>query len=134
MIVDDEPFNIDSLKFCLQCATINKPDFKFKSRIDTACNGIQAVEMVKQRYKEGLNYKFIMMDCNMPKMDGYVASKIIREFIAEINAEQPYIVAISGHVEQKYRDRSKNAGMNSLVSKPAKVPDIAEIVKDIDFG
>lgn len=71
MIVDDEPFNIDSLKICLQCATADRPNFNFKGRIDTASNGLNAVELLKKKYKDGYSYKFIMMDCNMPKMDGY---------------------------------------------------------------
>lgn len=134
LIVDDEPFNIDSLKICLQCATVDVPNFNFKERIDTAYNGLNALEVVKKRYQEGYNFKFIMMDCNMPKMDGYEATKQIRKFISEIQMDQPIIVAISGHVEEKYIDRAKKAGMNTLVPKPAKVEDIRDIVKDITFG
>jgi len=53
LIVDDEPFNIDSLKICLQCAAAEVPNFNFKGRVDSASNGVNAVEMVKKKYKEG---------------------------------------------------------------------------------
>ena len=71
MIVDDEPFNIDALRITLQCATSDRPNFNFKGRVDNASNGIKAVEIVKKKYKEGMKYSLILMDCNMPKMDGY---------------------------------------------------------------
>ena len=40
MIVDDEPFNLDSLKIVLQCATIQVQNFSFKNRVDLATNGL----------------------------------------------------------------------------------------------
>ena len=43
MIVDDEPYNIDALKVIVQCASFDKPDFKFKQRLDTAFNGYDAL-------------------------------------------------------------------------------------------
>ena len=67
----------------------------------------------------------------MPKMDGYQATKHIREFIDDIKMEQPVIVAISGHVEEKYINRALKAGMNSLIAKPAKVGDVKEVIQDI---
>jgi CheY-like chemotaxis protein len=133
LIVDDEPFNIDALRITLQCATAEVANFNFKNRVDTASNGLKAVEMVKQRYSEGMCFKFIMMDCNMPKMDGYEATRKIREHIQELGKEQPVIVAISGHVEEKYYQRAIDAGMNALVSKPAVVEDIRQHVKGIIF-
>ena len=39
----------------------------------------------------------------MPKMDGYEATQKIRQQINDLNKEQPYIIAISGHVEEDYR-------------------------------
>lgn len=50
MIVDDEPFNLDALKIILQCATADLPSFNFKNRVDTASNGIRAVEAFKKAY------------------------------------------------------------------------------------
>lgn len=131
LIVDDEPFNIDALRITLQCATAEIANFNFKNRVDTAANGLKAVEIVKQRYSEGMCFKFIMMDCNMPKMDGYEAARKIREHVKEIGKEQPVIVAISGHVEEKYLQRAVDAGMNTLVAKPAVVEDIRQQVKGI---
>ena len=103
LIVDDDPHNVDALKIGLQCATADIAQFQFKERLDTASNGLEALELIKNNYKQGYTYKLILMDCNMPKMDGYESTRKIRQFIADNEQNQPYIVAISGHVEEHYR-------------------------------
>ena len=45
--------------------------------------------------------------------------------------EQPYIIALTGHIEQKYRDRAIDAGMNTVVSKPAKMQDLQLAIKSV---
>jgi CheY-like chemotaxis protein len=90
--------------------------------------------LLKKNYQDGFSYKLILMDCNMPKMDGYVATDLIRKFIADAGMAQPYIVAISGHVEEKYVQRALAAGMNSLISKPAKVEDVREATQNVVFS
>jgi len=66
LIVDDEPFNVDGVSCMLQCFTQRMKHFIFKERVDVACNGIQAVEQVKQTFDAGHRYALILMDCNMP--------------------------------------------------------------------
>jgi hypothetical protein len=46
MIVDDEPYNVDSLKIIVQCATFDRPNIDLKNRLDTACNGVDALKMI----------------------------------------------------------------------------------------
>lgn len=125
LIVDDEPYNLDAMRIILQCATSEMTNFDFKARVEQATNGMEAVELIKQGYEKEETYILILMDCNMPKLDGYEATKYIREHITNIGKEQPYIIAISGHVEEDYRQRAINAGMNIMIPKPAKLPDIA---------
>ena len=67
----------------------------------------------------------------MPKMDGYTATDLIRKFIKDTGLEQPYIIAISGHVEEKYIQRALQAGMDIMISKPAKVDDVRDATKEI---
>jgi len=58
-----------------------------RSHINVATNGIQALKQVKQHYLTGLKYNLIFMDCNMPQMDGYQATEMIRKFIFDNNFE-----------------------------------------------
>ncbi len=54
----------------------------------------------------------------MPVMDGYTSAKEMREFVVEQGIDHPIIVAVTGHVEEKYIKRSEDAGMNTLLPKP----------------
>ena len=91
-------------------------------------NGEEAVKAVVDDFKKNLflgkhftSYKIILMDCQMPFMDGYEATNKIREFIDEQGASQPIISAVTGHTEQAYIERAMNAGMNQVMSKPVDV-------------
>ena len=67
----------------------------------------------------------------MPHLDGYEATKQIRAYMTAQNRSQPRILGISGHVEEEYKQRAKNAGMDQLISKPARVPDVKEGINGV---
>ena len=54
------------------------------------------------------------MDCNMPVMDGYEASKEIREFIQFKRLPQPVIIAVTGHTGESYIQKAYVNGMNGV--------------------
>ena len=124
MIVDDEPFNVNGIKVLVQCLTASIPGFKLDDQVDTANNGLQACEKFKEKIAKGFTYSMILMDCNMPKMDGYDACKEIKRYAATEGIECPDVVALTGHVEDKYIQRALDAGMSSYVKKPAKLEDL----------
>ena len=75
------------------------------------------MKKIKQAIKDGdpLRYKLIIMDCNMPFMDGYDATKNIRKLWTQqgIQTEkQPTVIAVTGHVEEEYVKKAKTNGMN----------------------
>ena len=60
-------------------------------------------------------------------MDGYDASKQIKRHADQNGQERPFIVALTGHVEDKYIQRALDSGMDSYVKKPAKLEDLKSL-------
>ena len=92
LIVDDQMFNIKLVHNML------KINYKFDmNQIDFALNGEEAVQLVEQdlQKNEKCSYKLILMDCQMPVMDGYTATRKIKDLTS-----QPRIVAVSGHADR----------------------------------
>ncbi len=87
--------------------------------VDMASDGSQAVEKASEN-----RYDIILMDCNMPVMDGYEATRKIREICG---ARTP-IVAVSAHVFAQEIQSCLDAGMNDFLPKPVKKKALAEMV------
>ena len=73
---------------------------------DVAYNGLEAVEAVekdytmnKERGRNYTSYKLILMDCQMPFMDGYEATQRIKNYLFGEGAKQPIVSAVTGHTE-----------------------------------
>jgi two-component system sensor histidine kinase/response regulator len=81
--------------------------------VDIALNGIEAVEAWRQN-----KYDIILMDCNMPEMDGCEATRRIRELEAEQNLRPTQIIAMTGRTMQEDRELCLAAGMNYYTTKP----------------
>ncbi len=79
--------------------------------IDIAQNGEEAVDKFKQN-----RYELILMDIQMPIMDGYEATKLIRELDALIP-----IVALTANAMKEDVEKTRNAGMNAHLNKPIEV-------------
>ena len=106
-------------------------------KMDCAVNGLEAVEMFKKSPNE---YDLIFMDLQMPEMDGYEATRKIREIEIDYNktqieqekAAQPQsvpIVAMTANVFKEDIEKSINAGMNAHIGKPIDVQDFFNILK-----
>jgi two-component system, sensor histidine kinase and response regulator len=80
---------------------------------DIALNGREAVEAWQQN-----KYDIILMDCNMPEMDGYEATRKIRELEAERNLKPTQIIAMTASVMMGDRELCIAAGMNDFTTKP----------------
>ena len=83
--------------------------------VDVAENGQVAVHQVHARQAEGMAYDLVLMDMQMPVMDGVTASRLLRE---TYSAEMLPVVAMTANAMQSDKERCLAAGMNGFVSKP----------------
>ncbi len=81
---------------------------------DVANNGVEALQAMNRKL-----YNCILMDVQMPEMDGMEATRQIREKWRN-PMERPYIVAMTAHALQGYREKCLNAGMDDYVTKPVR--------------
>ncbi len=92
-------------------------------RADVAANGLEALELLRQH-----PYDLILMDVQMPEMDGLEATRVIRrDFPQDI---QPGIVAMTANVMQGDREECLAAGMNDYIGKPFEVRELVEALKN----
>jgi CheY-like chemotaxis protein len=87
-------------------------------RADVASNGIEAVESVERQ-----TYDVLLMDVQMPEMDGLDATRAIRKLK---NLDQPRIVAMTANAMQGDREMCLAAGMDDYISKPIRVLELVE--------
>jgi len=83
--------------------------------VDVADNGQIGVHQVRARHANAQPYDIVLMDMQMPVMDGVTAARLIRE---TYSADRLPIVAMTANAMQADKDRCMAAGMNGFVSKP----------------
>jgi len=94
---------------------------------DVATNGLEALNAFKENA-----YDFILMDCNMPVMDGYKATEAIRALGVE--SKQPIIFALTAKDQQGDFDRCINSGMNDYLLKPFQLSELLnKLEKELGF-
>lgn len=110
LIAEDNKINQDVIKEILK---------KFGFSIQIAENGSEAVE-----YANKLEYDLIFMDCQMPILDGYEASKAIRE--SEGKNKITPIIALTANAMPGDKEKCLSYGMNDFISKPFKTVELLE--------
>ena len=96
--------------------------------VDIAEDGTQALEAVKKSIENRRPYQLILMDLRMPNMDGFEATRVLKD---EMNCSVP-IVALTAETGSDVRERCKEAGFHEFLQKPVK----AAVLKNIlyQFG
>ncbi|MBN2420289.1 MAG: response regulator [Deltaproteobacteria bacterium] len=86
---------------------------KFGFKADSAANGKEAIKAL-----ESFHYDIVLMDIQMPEMDGLEATKIIRDPQSNVLNHNIKIIAMTAHAMQGDKERCINAGMNDYTNKP----------------
>lgn len=126
LIVEDTEINLE-----IEAALLEDAGFL----VDSAVDGSIAVDKVKN--SEHGYYSLILMDIQMPVMNGYNAAKAIRKIEDPVLANIP-IVALSANNFEEDRQMSKKCGMNAHLGKPIDTPEllgtINKAIRDAQYG
>lgn len=111
LLVEDNDINI---------LVVQKMLKKHVRTLDVAKNGVEAIQMALSK-----NYKIIFMDCQMPEMDGYTATRVLRE---KENIKTT-IIALTANATDDSREKCLGSGMDDFLSKPITKDSILNMIK-----
>jgi CheY-like chemotaxis protein len=93
-------------------------------RADIASNGLEAIESIERQI-----YDVILMDVQMPEMDGLDATRNIRKLT---EATQPHIIAMTANAMEGDREMCLAAGMNDYISKPIRINELVDALLRVE--
>ncbi len=116
LLVDDSPVNQTVIRDQLMTAGF---------QVDVAPGGAEAITMAGQK-----DYDCVLMDLQMPDMDGTEATQRLRAMLARQSKSSPPVIALTAHVTDEHRKLCFDAGMNGFITKPVDRDKlVAEIAK-----
>ncbi len=108
LLVEDNPVNQKLAMHLLE---------RLGYQADLAANGLEALDVLR-----GQTYDVVLMDVQMPEMDGLEATRHVRQEMAE--EAQPHIIAVTANAMKEDRDKYLAAGMDDYLSKPIRVTEL----------
>jgi len=118
LVVEDMPINQIVVTQMLKGAV---------EQLDFANNGLEALTKLKER--EDNNYELVLMDCLMPVMDGYEATRRIRKREAGEHNQYIPIIAMTANAMNGDKEKCFDAGMDEYISKPLIKEDLIELLE-----
>ncbi|KAJ0014878.1 hypothetical protein Pint_19620 [Pistacia integerrima] len=112
---------------------------KLGANVEVCTNGKEAFDQVcknmsdarKEGHSKTLPYDYIIMDCEMPVMDGFEATRLIRREEEEYSVHTP-IIALTAHAVAEEEGKIANAGMDFHLTKPLQVEELLDVIHSID--
>ncbi len=104
LLAEDNPINQQVIRRLLET---------FDCRVSVVANGQQALDALERKA-----YALILLDCQMPEMDGFMTTREIRRQEALANTEHKLIIALTANAMAGDRERCLAAGMDDYLSKP----------------
>ena len=116
LLVED---NIMSRKVALRIL-----EAKLGYRADAVANGTEAIESLSRQ-----DYDLVLMDCQMPVMDGYEATRAIRDSKSDVRNHNIPIIAMTANAMKGDREQCLEAGMDDYVAKPIGPQELADAIE-----
>lgn len=117
LVAEDHPVNMKIIRFMLE---------KENCEVFESGNGLEAVKRFRVIHPD-----LILMDIQMPEMDGLDACREIRKIEAENHLMHTPISALSANASEEDREEAENAGMDHFLSKPVTLEDISGLLGKI---
>jgi len=115
LLVEDNPVNQMVAKKMLE---------KIGLQSELAENGVEALELLKQD-----SFDAVLMDCQMPEMDGFKATSLWREQEEKLGGERLPIIAMTANVMEGDRERCLASGMDDYLGKPVRQAELGMVLQ-----
>lgn len=102
-----------------------------KQRLSYECsaNGLEALNKYKQN---PMRYSLILMDMNMPVMDGFESTIKIREYERKHKLREANIAALTGVTSDTARTQAMDAGVNKYLTKPIQMRELRKLISRVN--
>jgi two-component system, sensor histidine kinase RetS len=97
---------------------------KLNLQPDTASNGEEALRAMKAE-----QYDLVLMDCEMPVLDGFSATEQLRAWETAEHRTRTPVVALTAHILNEHKERARQAGMDGHMSKPVEMSQLRELIE-----
>lgn len=119
LLAEDNDFNAEIAMELLEDSGIS---------VDRAVDGVECVEMLKS--SESKYYDLILMDIQMPNLDGYRASQMIRSLDDPVKARIP-IIAVTANAYDEDKHKALLSGMNAHIAKPFEIDNVFRYINNV---
>lgn len=89
-----------------------------------ASNGNQALKQLEQE-----DYDIVLMDCQMPELDGFAATRILRDYEKQMSKQRTPVIAMTANVMEGDRERCLDVGMDDYLGKPVKLTELEAVLR-----
>jgi signal transduction histidine kinase/ActR/RegA family two-component response regulator len=119
LIVDDNPFNLTVAEHMISTLGYH---------VKSVLSGEAAVNLVSQNDHRNQPIKVIFMDCQMPVMDGYETTKVLKEKMKKEEIPNIPVIAFTANDSEKDKEKCKKVGMSDYLTKPLSEAKLKEII------